>query len=58
MNVAYIVEGSGQRYGNKIRLRVQLVEGETDKHIWADSYDEVINGRKTYSGFKVKLPSP
>ncbi|KPL13639.1 MAG: hypothetical protein AMS26_13725 [Bacteroides sp. SM23_62] len=44
MNVAYIVEGSGQRYGNKIRLRVQLVEGATDKHIWADSYDEVING--------------
>jgi len=44
LNVAYIVEGSGQRYGNKIRLRVQLVEGATDKHIWADSYDEVING--------------
>jgi TolB-like protein len=44
MNVAYIVEGSGQHYGNKIRLRVQLVEGETDKHIWADSYGEVING--------------
>jgi TolB-like protein len=44
MNVAYIVEGSGQRYGNKIRLRVQLVEGATDKHIWADSYDEEIKG--------------
>jgi len=44
MKVAYIVEGSGQRYGNKIRLRVQLVEGNSDTHIWADSYDEVING--------------
>jgi len=44
MKVAYIVEGSGQRYGDKIRLRVQLVEGATDKHIWAASYDEVING--------------
>jgi len=44
MNVRYIVEGSSQRYGNKIRLRVQLVEGASDKHIWADSYDEVING--------------
>ena len=43
LNVAYIVEGSGQRYGKKIRLRVQLVEGATDKHIWADSYDEEIN---------------
>ena len=44
LNVAYIVEGSGQRYGNKIRLRVQLVEGATDKHMWADSYDEEIKG--------------
>ena len=43
LNVAYIIEGSGQRYGKKIRLRVQLVEGATDKHIWADSYDEEIN---------------
>jgi TolB-like protein len=43
LNVAYIVEGSGQRYGKKLRLRVQLVEGATDKHIWADSYDEEIN---------------
>ena len=42
MDVAYIVEGSGQRYGNKIRLRVQLMEGATDKHLWADSYDEEI----------------
>ena len=42
MNVAYIVEGRGQRYGDRIRLRVQLVEGATDKHIWADSFDEVI----------------
>ncbi len=44
MNVSYIVEGSGQRYGDKIRLRVQLVEGATDRHIWADSYDEEISG--------------
>ena len=44
LKVAYIVEGSGQRYGNKIRLRVQLIEGATDRHIWAQSYDEVVNG--------------
>jgi TolB-like protein/Tfp pilus assembly protein PilF len=43
MNVAYIVEGSGQRYGNKIRLRVQLVDGTTDRHIWAESYDEIVS---------------
>jgi len=44
MKVGYIVLGSGQRYGDKIRLRVELVEGTSDRHIWANSYDEVING--------------
>jgi TolB-like protein/AraC-like DNA-binding protein len=44
MNVAYVVEGSGQKYGNNLRLRVQLVEGATDTPLWADSYDEEING--------------
>lgn len=44
MNVAYIVEGSGLRYGDHIRLRVQLVEGTTDRYIWAKSYEEVIKG--------------
>lgn len=44
MNVSYIVEGRGQRYGDRIRLRVQLVECGIDKHIWADAFDELING--------------
>lgn len=43
MKVSYVVGGSGQRYADRIRLRVWLVEGATDRQIWADSYDEVIN---------------
>lgn len=42
LGVNYIVEGSGQRYGNKIRLRIQLLEGEADKHLWGESYEQVI----------------
>ncbi len=42
LNVNYIVEGSGQKYGNNFRLRVQLIDGKKDKHLWADSYEREI----------------
>jgi len=42
LNVNYIVEGSGQKYGNTFRLRVQLIEARTDRHLWAKSYEQSI----------------
>ncbi len=39
LNVNYIVEGSGQKYGNKFRLRVQLIAAQNEKHLWGDSYE-------------------
>ena len=42
LNVNYIVEGSGQKYGNKFVLRVQLIVGNTEKHLWGKSYDREI----------------
>jgi len=39
MNVSYVLEGSGHRDGNKIRLFVQLLDGRKDQHIWSKSYD-------------------
>jgi|WetSurMetagenome_2_1015567.scaffolds.fasta_scaffold03008_9 TolB-like protein/AraC-like DNA-binding protein len=43
LNVDYVVEGSGQKYGNIFRLRVQLIDASNDRHIWAESYEKVIN---------------
>jgi len=42
LDVNYIVEGSGQKYGNTIRLRVQLIKARQDKHLWAKSYENEI----------------
>jgi TolB-like protein len=42
LNVNYIVEGSGQKYGNKFVLRVQLIVGNNEKHLWGKSYDREI----------------
>jgi TolB-like protein len=43
LGVNYIVEGSGQKYGNKFVLRVQLISADNEKHLWAKSYDQAIN---------------
>jgi TolB-like protein len=42
LGVNYIVEGSGQKYGNTIRLRVQLIEAPKDRHLWGESYEQEI----------------
>jgi len=39
LNVRYILEGSVQRSGNKVRIRAQLIDGKTDHHLWSESYD-------------------
>jgi TolB-like protein/AraC-like DNA-binding protein/Tfp pilus assembly protein PilF len=38
LNVSYFVEGSGQKIGDEILLHIQLIEGSTDKHLWARQY--------------------
>lgn len=39
LNVAFILEGSVQRYDNKVRIAVQLIDAKQDYPIWAESYD-------------------
>lgn len=39
LGVSFILEGSVQRYGNKARITVQLIDAKNDDHIWADKYD-------------------
>src|SRR5437667_8021057 len=39
LGVAHVLEGSVQRFGNRVRVNAQLVETRTDAHLWAQSYD-------------------
>ena len=39
LGVAALLEGSVRRAGNRIRVSVQLINAETDQHIWAEDYD-------------------
>src|SRR5205814_8044031 len=39
LGVAYIVEGSVQRAGDRMRIRVQLTNAKTGTHLWRKRYD-------------------
>ncbi len=38
LDVNYVVEGSGQKVGDRILLHIQLIEAPTDQHIWSKQY--------------------
>ncbi|PYK72150.1 MAG: hypothetical protein DME44_05370 [Verrucomicrobia bacterium] len=39
LGVSNILEGSVRRSGNKVRVNVQLIDANSDEHIWASDYD-------------------
>ena len=39
LGVAYIVEGSVRKAGNRVRVTAQLIETATGNHVWAEKYD-------------------
>jgi adenylate cyclase len=63
LGVNYIIEGSGQKSGNSLRMRVQLIAAakNKEKHIWANSYEQESINLKTYfkaqSGFAEAIAS-
>jgi len=38
LNANYILEGSGLKIGNKIKITLQLIEGESGNHLWSNPY--------------------
>jgi TolB-like protein len=42
LNVRYVLEGSVQRAGNRVRVNVQLIDAETGKHLWAERFDKTV----------------
>ena len=42
LGVRYVLEGSMRRSSNQIRINAQLIDAETDAHLWADRFDSDI----------------
>jgi TolB-like protein/Flp pilus assembly protein TadD len=42
LNIRYVLEGSVQRGGNRMRVNVQLIDAETGNHLWAERFDKPV----------------
>ena len=40
LNVRYVLEGSVQRGGKRMRVNVQLIDAESGSHLWAERFDK------------------
>ena len=55
LGVNYIVEGSGQKYGNAFRLRAQLIMAEHESHLWGESYQQKITDAEDIFNLQIKI---
>jgi serine/threonine-protein kinase len=64
MNVDAVVEGSVLRSGNRVRITAQLIHLDTDRHLWAESYERDLSdivslqgevARAIAQGIRIKL---
>jgi len=64
LNVRYVLEGSVRRAGSSLRVTAQLIDAETDSHVWAEKYSGSIEdvfaiqeeiSRKIVKALQVKL---
>ncbi len=50
LGVDAVVEGSVLREGNRVRINAQLIDGESDKDLWADSYERELRSVLSLQG--------
>ena len=48
LGVATIVEGGVQRSGSRIRFNAQLINAQTDEHLWAETYDRELTAENLF----------
>lgn len=42
LGVRYVLEGSVQRAGDRMRINIQLIDAETGNHLWGERFDKQI----------------
>jgi hypothetical protein len=53
LGVRYVLEGSVRRMGDQVQANVQLIDGETGTHVWADRFE---TDRRNLAKPKVRSP--
>ena len=49
LGVGTLVEGGVQTSGGRIRLNVQLIDPQSDEHLWAETYDREITAENVFA---------
>jgi serine/threonine protein kinase len=49
LGVGSILEGSVRQIGDRVRITAQLIDANTDRHLWAETYDRRLTGSNTFS---------
>ena len=48
LGVAHILEGAVQKAGQRVRVNAQLIDADTDKHLWAESFDRELTANNLF----------
>jgi TolB-like protein/DNA-binding winged helix-turn-helix (wHTH) protein/Tfp pilus assembly protein PilF len=43
LDVDAVIEGSVQRFGDRVKISVQLLDAKSDRHVWSETYDRKIS---------------
>src|SRR5687768_17273356 len=49
LGASAILEGGIQRSGDRIRMNVQLIDPETDEHLWAEQFDRTLTAENVFA---------
>jgi serine/threonine-protein kinase len=49
LGVATILEGGVRRAGDTVRINVQLIDAQTDNHLWAETYDRQLTAQNVFA---------
>lgn len=49
LNVRHIVEGSVRKAGDTVRVTAQLIDAQTDRHLWSDTYDRPLTTENLFN---------
>jgi len=48
MNVRHVLEGSVRKSGNTVRITAQLIDANTDLHLWSETYDRTLTAESVF----------
>ena len=48
MNVRHVLEGSVRKSGDTVRITAQLIDANTDQHLWSETYDRTLTAESLF----------